>query len=52
MVGTGPFFGEKTFLADKRPAENMDLSPSFGRRPCVAIIGAADMNELSVVVTV
>jgi NADH-quinone oxidoreductase subunit H len=26
--GTGPFFGEKTSLADKPPAENMDLSPS------------------------
>ena len=27
-TGTGPFFGEKTISAGKRPAENMDLSPS------------------------
>ena len=26
--GTGPFFGGKTYLAEKPPAENMDLSPS------------------------
>ncbi len=26
--GTGPFFGEKAHFADKRQAENMDLSPS------------------------
>ena len=26
--GTGPFFGEKTYFAKKRPPENMDLSPS------------------------
>ncbi len=28
QVGTGPFFGEKSCLAGKRSAENMDLSPS------------------------
>ena len=27
-LGTGPFFGRKTHFADKRLAENMDLSPS------------------------
>ena len=26
-LGTGPFFGGKTCLARKAPAENMDLSP-------------------------
>ena len=26
-LGTGPFFGEQTYLANKRLAENMDLSP-------------------------
>jgi hypothetical protein len=26
-LGTGPFFCEKTHFADKRLAENMDLSP-------------------------
>jgi catechol-2,3-dioxygenase len=28
--GTGPFFGERTYLSDKRLAENMDPSPSRG----------------------
>jgi hypothetical protein len=27
--GTGPVFGEKTHLAEKRSPENMDLSPSL-----------------------
>ncbi len=26
--GTGPFFGEPMYFANKRLAENMDLSPS------------------------
>ncbi len=31
LPGTGPFFGRKACLADKAPAENMDLSPSGAR---------------------
>ena len=31
-AGTGPFFGERTLLADKWPAENMDLSLSRAAR--------------------
>ncbi len=27
-LGTGPFFGEPTYSANQRLAENMDLSPS------------------------
>ena len=30
-LGTGPFFGVRTCFANKRLAENMDLSPSRGR---------------------
>ena len=32
LPGTGPFFGEKTPFADRRLAENMDLSPSAARQ--------------------
>ncbi|MCC6127206.1 MAG: FAD-binding oxidoreductase [Pirellulales bacterium] len=31
VLGTGPFFGEKTQFVDKLQAENMDLSPSAPR---------------------
>ncbi|MBU4400665.1 MAG: NADH-quinone oxidoreductase subunit D, partial [Planctomycetes bacterium] len=31
VVGTGPFFGEKTFFANQSRSENTDLSPSASR---------------------
>jgi uncharacterized protein YjbI with pentapeptide repeats len=31
-LGTGPFFGELTYFANKRLAENMDLSPSRNQK--------------------
>ena len=31
LLGTGPFFGERAYFAEKRLTENMDLSPLRGR---------------------
>ncbi len=47
LVGTGPFFGEKTCHREQTSAENMDLSPSPASSPAILAVGGHLKNTVA-----